>query len=1158
MQNTVLKSAELVIFDLETTDIDTTKAEIVELAAICGERTFHRYLDTKTKLRQDLYVFQHVKYDEYEDKKILPKHALQEFLEFIGDAPLCGHNIYEYDLPILTRVLQEAELPQPSGVKNAIDTLRWAHLLFPTPPEGLNGYSVGHLYGYFTGLDMQGAHLALEDCKATRTVLENLIARPPTEAVQKRLWKALDLPEARFYSDVALDFKTELQAALEVEARVPFLNSTGLPFPASKELFPAWVKTSLEQGLTSLEQINTALEEIKYNRIPTGFNPQQIESLKTMQKHLPKYRAPQGEMAHMVTAALEGQDPKAMIQAPTGTGKTKGYTFPALYHQSHTPNETIIVATHTKVLQEQAMNELRDIAAKGYSVKASNVKSARDSICTEALEESILEYKPEEDDDYAQAGAARAVLVALIRRHEFDLESLPFYWQASSAYRELKFNVQTVSSRCREKCPFYKLCAYQTDQKQRNTSSLWITNQAYLLSRLAQTRDESNTESVQEKAFHLVIDEAHNLEDVATNSFTRISKSEDVVFHLRKLFDARTRKGVLASNRLTDGSILLNSEKLIEQLGKNATTVLELATHVRQRLIPEALERFGEYNREMIQFVKQFGKGEIEYGLTYTLKSIKTPEWMRLIRFERFWREAMQVLQTALWEFVRQAPQIRFKLEPTLDFFKQHNEMLQERIEATKSHQNQPTSDAEIEPDDDWLYLTTLDAKNSWEHVAQPIDLEQFLKPLWERAKSVTLTSATLLPGENDEFEYFTSVLYLGEIQKRRLEETLPYDRAHILLPSHLPEARMSSMERFQKLHQEELKNLLPQIDRSLNLFTARTRLEKTKKVLEQESQIVGRLHAPLTRREREAVSQALSDINKRSQKAVALGTRAFMEGVDFYDLNLVALERIPFPTPTPLLEKRQARIEKAHGRDAAWEYYLGKALLTFTQAFGRLIRDDRALSGNGAFVLWDKRLLTSTYYFDVLSALPRKFIDGDQVHKPKNRIGFYEKLKEILGIDLSGFEDTLMDKTTKDLLELRAQWESKTITLEAALAELMRLYWNEGQEIKAKQREAIDAAINNQDALVLLPTGYGKSLTFQAPAILEGGLTIVISPLIALMKDQVQGLQSRGAPVAAIYSGIPGAEQRSILEQAEKGDVNLLYLSPERVNKNSDLNTTG
>jgi ATP-dependent DNA helicase RecQ len=1151
MQAKVLSSADLVVFDLETTDKDSGKAEIIELAALQDGREFHRYLETKNKLRDDLYAFQHIPFAEYEKKKIPARDALQEFLEFIGDAPLCGHNVYEYDLPILTRALKDAELPTPSGMNAvAVDTLRWAHLLFPTPPESLLGYSVGHLFHFITKRDMQDAHLALEDCKATREVLEYLIGHPPSDTTLLRLWKRLDLPESRFYSDLPLE-NSELRNGLEVGASVAYLNSAGLTFPATADLFPEWVRLGLEQKVFTLKKLNAALDDIKDSRMPTGFQPFEIDSLRAMQKHLPKYRPPQGEMAHMVTAALEGKDPRAMIQAPTGTGKTKGYIFPALHHQSLATSETIIIATHTKVLQQQAMGELTDIAAKGFAVKASNVKSARDSICTEALEESILEYLPDEDDAFRNGGASRAVLVSLIRKHEFDLESLPFRWQASSAFREVRFNVQTVSSRCRDKCPFFKHCAYQTDQRQRDTSNLWITNQAYLLSRLAQPRAESNTESVEEKAFHLVIDEAHNLEDVATNSFTKVSRSEDVLFHIRKLFDERTRKGVLASNRLEDGVIRLGNSKLTEALGEN-TTVRDLATHVRQRLIPEALTRFAEYDREMTQFVKQHGKGELEYGLTYTLKATQTPEWMRLIRFERFWREAMSELQAALFEFLRQVPAMKYKLEPSTEFFKAHNQMLQDRLEATKSEDVK--AEGELEPEDDWLYLTTLDAKNHWEHVAQPIDLKQFLKPLWERAKSVTLTSATLLPGADNEFQYFTNVLYLSDIQKRRLEETLPYNRAHIVLPSHLPEARMSSMEKFQKLHQEELKNLLPQISRSLNLFTARSRLEKTKRVLEEEASIVGILHAPLTRRERESVSQALSDVGKRADKAVALGTRAFMEGVDFYDLNLVALERIPFPTPTPLLQKRQALIEQREGRDAAWNYYLGKALLTFTQAFGRLIRDDRSQSGNGAFVVWDKRLLSATYYFDLLEALPNKFHKGDQVYLPKSRIAFYEYLQQILGVDFTGFEDTLVDKTAKDLLELREKWVQKEISLEDALAELMRLFWNEGREIKPKQREAIDAALGKRDALVLLPTGYGKSMTFQAPAILEGGLTIVISPLIALMKDQVQELLARGAPVAAIYSGMPGAEQRSILEQAERGEVNLLYLSPERINKNNDL----
>lgn len=1149
MQN--LTSANLVIFDLETTSVDTEQAEILELAALYGERQFHRYLETKSKVSEDLFAFQHINFAEYQAKKIPANQALQEFLEFVETAPLCGHNIYAYDLPVLRHALKAATLSEPKGVQTAIDTLRWAHLRFPTPPDELLGYSVGALLTFMTGQKLEDAHLALEDCKATKTILEQLILRPP-EALQLRLWQYLDLPEAHFFKTVAFEAE-ELPNLMLIPAVVPHLNTVGQVLPSAEELFPAWIQSGLQRRVFTTEMLNQAFLDIGNDRNPIGFSPAEISSLKIVVQLLPKYRAPQGKMAHLVRAALEGQYARVMVQAPTGTGKTKGYIFPALHHQATARNETIIIATHTKVLQQQAMRELEDLSKKGFTVRASNLKSARDSVCNEALEESLREYNSAEDDVFRKAGAARAVLVGLIRQHDFDLEALPFFWQAMPEFREVRFNVQTISSRCRSSCPFYKHCAYQTDLRQRADSNLWITNQAYLLSKLAQSTD--STEESAAGSFHLIIDEAHNLEDVATNSFTKISRSEDVIFHLRKLFDKRRNKGVLATNRLTDGSIQLNHPKLIEALGTTTTTVRDLATHIRQRLIPECETRFEEYNQKMIEFLKQFARGDIKYSITYTLKGTKTPEWMRLIRFERFWREAMIELRAALLELFHQAPNMKYKLEPTLDFLKQHNQMLQERLDATHSEnkQNQEPT-AEIEPNDDWLYLSTLHTDNTWEHVAQPIDLEPFLKPLWERAKSVSLTSATLLPGAKNEFEYFRNVLHLGDIETRRLAETLPYDKAHIILPSHLPETRPSSLEKFMRLHQEELKNLLPQINRSLNLFTSRDRMKKTKVVLEQEADIVSRLHAPMTRRERESVSQTLSNAAYRDKKAIALGTRAFMEGVDFFDLNFVGLEKIPFPTPTPLLERRQMLIKQIHGDEAAWEYYLGKAILTFTQAFGRLIRDDRVQSGNGAFVLWDKRLLTSTYYNHVLEALPQKFHQGDQVYFPKNRLAFYQYLKEILGIDLTGFEDTLQDPISKLFTELRRKWRAGEIMLEEALRQLNELFWDSNRAPKEKQLEAIQAALDKKDALVLLPTGYGKSFTFQAPAFLEDGLTIVISPLIALMKDQVEGLLARGAPINAIYAGMPSAEQRSIIQQAENGEINLLYLSPERVNKNNDL----
>ena len=83
---------------------------------------------------------------------------------------------------------------------------------------------------------------------------------------------------------------------------------------------------------------------------------------------------------------------------------------------------------------------------------------------------------------------------------------------------------------------------------------------------------------------------------------------------------------------------------------------------------------------------------------------------------------------------------------------------------------------------------------------------------------------------------------------------------------------------------------------------------------------------------------------------------------------------------------------------------------------------------------------------------------------------------------------------------------------------------------------------------LALLPTGGGKSLCFQVPAITKDGICIVVSPLIALMKDQVYNLKKRGIAAEAIYSGMHFKEIDRILDNCIYGDIKILYLSPERL----------
>ena len=112
---------------------------------------------------------------------------------------------------------------------------------------------------------------------------------------------------------------------------------------------------------------------------------------------------------------------------------------------------------------------------------------------------------------------------------------------------------------------------------------------------------------------------------------------------------------------------------------------------------------------------------------------------------------------------------------------------------------------------------------------------------------------------------------------------------------------------------------------------------------------------------------------------------------------------------------------------------------------------------------------------------------------------------------------------------------------------EILRQYWGY-DDFRGIQREIIESIGSGKDTLGLMPTGGGKSITFQVPALCSEGTCIVITPLIALMKDQVQNLRRHGIRAAAIYSGLSREEIIVTLENCIFGDVKILYVSPERL----------
>src|SRR4051812_44465442 len=114
-------------------------------------------------------------------------------------------------------------------------------------------------------------------------------------------------------------------------------------------------------------------------------------------------------------------------------------------------------------------------------------------------------------------------------------------------------------------------------------------------------------------------------------------------------------------------------------------------------------------------------------------------------------------------------------------------------------------------------------------------------------------------------------------------------------------------------------------------------------------------------------------------------------------------------------------------------------------------------------------------------------------------------------------------------------------------LQDVLSRYWGY-TTFRPLQREAMDAVLTGRDSVVVLPTGGGKSLCFQAPAVVSAGVALVVSPLISLMKDQVDTLVGNGVPAALYNSSLAADEKAAVIAGLRQGRHRLLYVSPERL----------
>lgn len=840
-------------------------------------------------------------------------------------------------------------------------------------------------------------------------------------------------------------------------------------------------------------------------------------------------RVSQREMVQLVHEAL-AEDRSLVIEAPTGTGKTLAYLIPAVW-TARQSGRRIALATAFKNLQDQLRDEV-DRLQQVVSFHVQTLKGAASYICLRNLQSALDDL--EDDTPLAHRYILSFLVHWAVATPNATLDALP-YWlrQTFPVLAEIERDIAVDRSTCTERrCPFFDDCHFFTAYRRGAQADIVLINQALWLA-----------EPGLMPAFDaLVIDEAHNLEDMATSALEQEVSEESLRRILSRLAVPGTRRGVL--QRILD---------------TKPDDTLRAAIHQARQAVGQSLHLITELRLIVASFVVGCDE-RLDPSDGAQLRLAGPPARIYPTR----WTIVQQALDQ-LW-LVYLNP-LMSKLQSLLAILSDGDEIIwrtllavQEGL-AEQGRLLQTILQARRSDLVTWIAANTSESDSGWGFHAAPINVAPILAERYRALRSVILTSATLTTGPRD-FSFYVDRLGLrGQVATTDLHTlagALPYTTNVLLgLPTYLTYTpAQSTLQSYVEELADELQLLFRYTDgRGLVLFTARTRLEG---IWQRNATTLEDAGIPILAQRAGASRQKLVDELRQHGGAVIYGLKSFWEGVDVPGpaLAFVVMEKLPYPALTdPIHIARRELVSRQSGREFH-DYLFPLMVIQFKQGFGRLLRrhDDQ-----GAVILYDKRVVRKSYLPELLGALP-----GFQPRDPaaeRSRRAFYELLAERLPglIDLEAKADLLdelpevLSTDLEALLERLAipetisdnEYEAWRPTI---LEALYALYGYADFRTPA-QEAAFRAMLTGRDTLAVLPTGAGKSLCFQLPALLRSGTTIVCSPLIALMRDQIDKLRDRGIEIAsALMSGQSAAEREEIIARVRAGRVRLLYLAPERL----------
>jgi ATP-dependent DNA helicase RecQ len=1161
-----------IAFDLETTGFKPERDCIIQIAAVRivgGKPTtavgpdgtelpavFDAYVDLAGReipygLKVKLGFTDHPEWEEQLAQAAPQAEVLERFRRWVGDLPLLAHNA-RFDMSFLGPAAEEIgwRIANPVAdsmelaclARGGIGPLRLEDLARSLGVgEGLEGGRRVERWARESGVDAfdwSGFHNAVVDVLVLAALLPCLAA-----AIRRR---AEDHP---LLADAFVRSMPGAASTLGIEAKrgpEQHASLSSIVLRPSSQLTPGTPLAS-----------------------PLPFTPRNLRDRfeRMIQEHDLRWRAAQLHMVEHVSRAL--QDDRFMaVEAPTGTGKTFAYLAPAIFW-ARSQVEPVVISTYTRLLQDQMAEDLgRMRRYLEIDFRWQVLKGMRNYICLERAE-AVYAQTDLLNLDVEERFAWLVLLTWLTETHDGTLDETS-YWARRTfpALVRLCESLQAEQGECRrEGCPAAETCFHRQAYQRALNADIVVMNHALLLSK------EWGREGF--PFVRVVVDEAHNLEDAATSAATDEVTWGSIAYLVNRLLDHRSGHGVLI--RVRDKVRDAEGQRLIARALHRRNLLGTLAQDFGERL-----KRFVELNRSRV---------DPRYGATLALpadpRRANPSSWPPVEEARRQLTCALRDTGDAarrLHDWLGEHPLPAFQEQTRRELYFLSDQLTQQaglldnllrvgyarlkRVHWVEVERAWPPEDAEDEE--------TYTGPYRWAVRRAPVRVGSYLSQrLYDTCRSLILTSATLRTTREAGFGF--TLDRLGLLDRVHPDDAvalppeLDYGRALFAVCRYMRyDARPSEIQNFV----EEVKQELSWFYRftggnGLTLFTARQRMLEVFRDLEP---TLGEHSIPVGCQGETGGRRALLEQMRERPGSVLLGLKSFWEGVDIPGPNVsyVVMEKLPFPfLGDPVIRARAAEMRERGGHEFA-DYVLPLMLVDFKQGFGRLIRTEDDI---GAALLLDKRVWNREYRRDLDAALPG--MGGESAREgPRmlddetllSRHAVYEAVADHMTeapaewqIDrerMARMLAELPDRLLTGLEQLLEQLRLPTIVAPRRLQDLWHRVVRGMRELfgfedwrPPEQEDVVRAALTGEDALVVLPTGSGKSFTFQLPALLREGTTLVFSPLKALMKDQVDQLLDRGLAVAErVDSSQSAEEQERVYQRMREGTVRLVYVAPERV----------